>query len=51
MMKKFYPVTCYDVIMKLSEFSKLSEDYIAEMRTKLGLVLPYKFLFKLDSNP
>ena len=37
MMKKFYPVTCYDVIMKLSEFSKLSEDYIAEMWVKLGL--------------
>ena len=31
-------VACYDVIMKLSEFSELSKEYIAEMQTKLGLV-------------
>ena len=29
----------YDFIMKLSEFSKLSEDYKAVIRTKLGLVM------------
>ena len=41
-------VSCHDIIMKLSEFSELSEDqnllegfgedYIAEMLVKLGLV-------------
>ena len=54
MTKKFPLVPSYDAIMKLSklnEFSKSSKDNIAEMRMKLGLVLLYKFLFKLDSNP
>ena len=36
---------------RLNEFSELSKDFLAEMRAKLGLVLPYEFLFKLDSNP
>ena len=31
-------VYCSDIIMELRELSKLSEDYIAEMLTKLGLV-------------
>ena len=31
-------VFCYDIIMELRELSKFSEDYIAEMLTKLGLV-------------
>ena len=30
--------SCYDVIIKLSELSKLSKDYIAEMQSKLGLI-------------
>ena len=38
MIKKFLLVACYDVIMKLCEFSELSEDYIAEMPLKLGLI-------------
>ena len=39
--KKILIVSCYDIIMKLSElseFSELSEDYIAEMPVKLGLL-------------
>ena len=36
---------------RLNEFSEISKDFLAEMRAKLGLVLPYEFLFKLDSNP
>ena len=39
----------YDIIMKLSEFSKLSEDYIAEMLVKLGLV-PYQSFYKLGCH-
>ena len=31
-------ISCYDIIMKLSEYSELSEDYLAEMPVKLGLV-------------
>ena len=31
-------VSCYDIIIKLSEFSESSEDYIAEMPVKLGLL-------------
>ena len=31
-------VSCHDIIMKLSEFSELSEDYLAEILVKLGLV-------------
>ena len=34
-------VSCYDIIMKLSEFSELSEDYIADIRTKLGLPVTF----------
>ena len=37
--KEILLVVCYDIIMKLSEFSELREDYIADIRTKLGLVL------------
>ena len=33
--KEILIVSCYDIIMKLSE---LSEDYIAEMPVKLGLL-------------
>ena len=36
--KEILLVSCYDIIMKLSEFSELSKDYIAEMPVKLGLV-------------
>ena len=36
--KEILIVSCYDIIMKLSEFSELSEDYIAEMAVKLGLL-------------
>ena len=35
--KKIY--LSLDIIMELRELSKLSEDYIAELLTKLGLVL------------
>ena len=37
--KKIYYVSCYDIIMELRELSKLSEDYIAEMLTNLGLLM------------
>jgi hypothetical protein len=35
--KEIVLVSCYDIIIKLSKFSELSEDYIAEMWVKLGL--------------
>ena len=35
-------VSFYDIIMELKELSKLSEDYIAGMLTKLGLNLVHK---------
>ena len=44
MIKKFYNVSCYDIIMKLGEFSKSSKDYIAEMPVKLGLVVSNLFI-------
>ena len=31
--------SCYDIIMELRELSELIEDYIAEMLTKLGLLM------------
>ena len=31
-------VSCYDIIMKLSEFIELSENYIAEMPVKIAQV-------------
>ena len=42
MIKKFYLFTRYDIIMKLSKFSELSEDYIAEMWVKLGSARKYQ---------
>ena len=40
--KEILLVSWYDIIMKLSECSELSEDYIAEMPVKLGLVQLFK---------
>ena len=41
MIKKNLLVFCYDFIMTLSEFSKLSQNYIAEMQVKLGLLFGF----------
>ena len=42
--KEILLLSCYDIIMKHSEFSELSKDYIAEMPVKLGLFQSIKII-------